>query len=155
MIGCVGYMRHGHEPEALRKVVRKAGRVLRAMRNSTPFDAIAFRGMSGASIAYPVSYLTGIPTVNVRKDGGSGSHGMAIEGPNKSIESYVILDDLIDSGETVKAIIRGLANRMIPAKQCKAIVLYHSHRNDSFSYYDADADAGGNFVEIPVVSIRL
>jgi adenine/guanine phosphoribosyltransferase-like PRPP-binding protein len=103
--------------------------------------AIVFTGMSGAALAYPVSYLTGIPLICVRKAGikthsthwvesGSAVRDALFEG--KPI-SYIILDDLIDSGASVKRIQRYM-RKETPMK-CQGIVVY----NDPHGYYHKDA----------------
>jgi adenine/guanine phosphoribosyltransferase-like PRPP-binding protein len=67
------------------------------------FDAIAFRGMSGAMVAPAVAIKLGKPFILVRKRG-DGSHSEhQVEGA-VGCSRYIIVDDLIASGETVRAI---------------------------------------------------
>jgi len=87
-------------------------------------DAIAFRGQSGASVAFPVSALTGIPLAHVRKPECSSHVGgnRQVVG-NSSPIRYVIVDDFIDTGDTIRAIYEGI-HREFPAARCVGILLY-------------------------------
>ena len=102
------------------KLVPLAAKKLRALRKIHPFDAIAFRGSSGAALAFPLSYLLKIPLIHVRK-GASHYAGGTIEGTISS-KRYIIIDDLIDRGTTVKKIISEI-KKNIGAKPV-AICLY-------------------------------
>ena len=65
------------------------------------FEAIAFRGSSGASLAWPLVVHTGIPLIHSRKP---GSHcSQAIEGA-MGAKRYAIVDDLVETGETIREI---------------------------------------------------
>lgn len=85
-------------------------------------DAIAFRGSSGCAMGYPLAYLTGISPLYIRKPQEICHGSETAEGPGKDIRRYVIVDDFISSGATVRAILRALH----PAK-CAAILLYGSN----------------------------
>ncbi len=91
-------------PAKVKKVVLKVVE----LQKTLGFDAIAFRGNSGAAFAYPVAFVTGIPLICVRK--GESSHGRSIEGPTSaasvSIKTYLILDDFVSAGSTVRAIVK-------------------------------------------------
>lgn len=68
------------------------------------FDAIAFRGVSGALVAPVVGYLLKKPLIAVRKTT-EGCHSnlrteTAINGPIR----YVVVDDLVCTGDTLRAI---------------------------------------------------
>lgn len=111
------YLRSIFIPERLKETVDKTTEHILKLQPIIKFQAIAFRGNSGAGIAFPVSYATGIPLICVRK--GENSHGNCIEGANLKIDRYLILDDFIDMGHTVKAIIDTLHNDI-----CVGIYLY-------------------------------
>ena len=94
---------------------RKAAvaRVLRAIRkeikNGLVFDSIAFSGMSGALVAPIVALRLNKETILIRKNG-DGSHSnrdsnRVFEGYLDS-RRYIIVDDFIFSGDTVKRIKR-------------------------------------------------
>ena len=120
-----------HEPVRLQSTVDAIITKLKAMwAEGVRFDALAFRGMSGAGVAYPVSYATGIPVVCVRK-ASDNSHGSEVESSdNEEIEKYLIIDDFISSGETIWNIIVGM-NKTIyftyeKAPKCAGILLYET-----------------------------
>jgi len=71
-------------------------------------QAIAFRGFSGAMVAPIVAYKLGLNPIGIRKPN-EGSHGgstksrLTLEGHR--VERYVIVDDFVLSGDTVRKII--------------------------------------------------
>lgn len=73
------------------------------------FDAIAFRGMSGALIAPTVALLMDKNLLMVRKPEDSNNHsGRDVEG-DTAARRYVIIDDLVSSGNTVRTIQKEVA----------------------------------------------
>ena len=85
-------------------IVNKSKEALILFDAQTPFEAIAFTGMSGSSVAYPLSYLMGKDLLCVRKYDTMYSHsGRKVEGVT-SAKNYVIVDDQIDSGSTINNI---------------------------------------------------
>jgi adenine/guanine phosphoribosyltransferase-like PRPP-binding protein len=124
MIIASSYMEPLHEPEVMRELVDRLCVKLVELREVVDFDVIAFRGMSGAAVCYPIQYKTGIPIINVRKPS-EPSHGCGVEGPiGLEINRYIIVDDLIDTGVTIQSIIDALETRNIAAEKCVGIVLY-------------------------------
>lgn len=107
-------------PKKLKRAVSKTVALLRKLQPKLKFDAIAFRGQSGAGVAYPVSIQTGVPLVLVRKN--ESSHGYDIEGPNKIVKRYIIIDDFVSTGATVRAITRALG--LEGDCKCVGIVAY-------------------------------
>ncbi len=73
------------------------------------FDAIAFAGMSGAIIAPMVAYKLNKPLIVVRKESdtsisGNSHSSRMVEGCIFA-RTYLIIDDFIDTGNTIKRII--------------------------------------------------
>lgn len=120
------------------KLVPKTAKKLRAIRREHPFDAIAFTGSSGAALAYPMSYLLKVPLIHVRK-GKSHYYGGKIEGTISS-KRYLIIDDFIDSGSTMKRVIKTITDAL-PKAQPVAICLYSSSR-------ESDMLIGGKTVPV-------
>lgn len=108
-------------PAALRLKVHEIAAKVTEIKQAVPFEAIAVRGVSGLGMGAAVSYETGIPLVIVRKPG-EQSHGNQVEGPGL-IAKFLVLDDIISSGETMRTIIGALN----PA-ECVGVLLY----SDSF-----------------------
>ena len=94
------------------------------------FDAIAFSGESGGAIAYPLSYLTELYLICVRKEG-TNTHGQALEAGYWQ-KGYVIVDDQISTGATMRRIIDGV-KALRPESMCQGIVLYNSSRNSDYN----------------------
>jgi adenine/guanine phosphoribosyltransferase-like PRPP-binding protein len=105
------------------KTVAKAAKVLRKFRRKVPFEAIAFTGTSGAALAYPLSYLLGVPLICIRKSTRDNHFGYKIEGC-MTADTYIIVDDFIESGSTIKKVRKSVENEIEDAK-CVGIYLYH------------------------------
>lgn len=113
------------------KLVPKVAEKLRAIHSITPFDAIAFTGSSGAALAYPMSFLMKMPLIHVRK--GTSHYGFGkIEGTISS-KRYVIIDDFIESGNSIRRIVKSITDELERPKPV-AIVLYSSTQNHPFVY---------------------
>lgn len=73
-------------------------------------QAVVVTGKSGMALAFGAKMLVNFPLVVVRKAGDS-SHGFRIEGtPDTRVDRYVILDDFVVSGDTVRRIVLELDN---------------------------------------------
>lgn len=103
------------------------------------FDTIAFRGMSGALIAPEIAQYLQKPLLLVRK--GENKHScFEVEG-NIHTERYLIVDDFISSGNTIKEIRLKIeeAQRNLgisPQGICWGIALYKKTRDeDTEKYY--------------------
>lgn len=118
IVGHSSYLAPIYDPVRFKNLIARVAQEIKAFRKENRFDAIAFRGSSGAAAAFPLSLRLGIPIIYVRKDNESG-HGQKVEGPNKAVKTFIIVDDLIASGRTVKAILDAL-----PDATCLGIFLY-------------------------------
>jgi adenine/guanine phosphoribosyltransferase-like PRPP-binding protein len=90
------------------------------------FDAIAFRGLSGALVAPIVALHMDKTLLCIRKEESSHSDSN-VEG-DIAARSYIILDDFVCSGSTVKAI-QEAVTKVAPQAKCLGIYQY---RWDSF-----------------------
>ena len=97
------YLKYLLPTENLRSSVRRARMILKEL----DFDAIAFRGMSGALIAPSLALSLNKSLLMVRKENddthSKNEHNGLVEG-DRAARSYIIVDDMISSGETVRAI---------------------------------------------------
>jgi orotate phosphoribosyltransferase len=105
------------------KLVPLVVKKLRTIKRRHPFDAIAFTGSSGAALAYPLSYLLKLPLIHVRKETSHYSGGK-IEGTISS-KRYVIVDDFIETGASIKRVVKAIDSELDEAKPV-AILLYSS-----------------------------
>lgn len=72
-------------------------------------DAIAFTGSSGAAIAFPLAARYKLPLIMIRKDGDQ-CHGASLEcNYHGRITNYIIVDDFICTGATIRRIIAKIA----------------------------------------------
>jgi len=88
------------------------------------FDCIAFTGVSGAALAFPLALRLNKGLLCIRKEG-SGSHSLYdIEG-DFSGDRYIIVDDFVDTGSTVEKIHSDLErNRATDDIELVGIYLY-------------------------------
>lgn len=114
-------------PLKYKRLVNKIADQLISLKKKTKFNAIAFRGSSGAALAYPLSIQLNIPIICVRKSR-EPSHGFSIEGTQRNIKKYIIIDDFMEHGKTIKAILMAMDKKKDyfneGKAECIGIVLY-------------------------------
>lgn len=116
-------------PLKYKRLIDKIADQMTALKKKSSFSGIAFRGQSGAAMAYPLSAQLNIPLICVRKPK-ENSHGFNVEGSSRSIRRYVIIDDFMESGETIKAILAAIdkeeqwRNPGEHTTKCVGIILY-------------------------------
>ena len=100
-----GYLSKALQRDEIEDVVDMCVKELKGRK----FDTIAFRGLSGTLIAPIVAHILKKEIIVIRKrEPGSSDHsGHRIEG-HVAAKRYVILDDFIAGGNTVKEIIKGV-----------------------------------------------
>lgn len=94
-----GYMEDSIVTWRLREVIRRSVEALR----SWEFDAVAFRGMSGALIAPGVAIALDKTMILVRKTTEETHSFYRIEG-DRGARTYIIVDDFESTGTTAKTI---------------------------------------------------
>ena len=113
------------------------------LREKLKFDALAFTGSSGSCVAFTMSVALNIPVIYVRKEG-EQSHGAVVESNSgaQRIGKYLIVDDFIASGSTVRKIYTGIEldskNRSLKAPTCVGIYLYDSCGSDKTKILNSD-----------------
>lgn len=96
------------------------------------FSAVAFRGMSGAVVAPGVAQRLNKDLIVVRKPHEINHSNMGVEGVE--CKAYVIIDDFIDSGTTIKEIRRAVRQEEIFGKLV-GIGLYKRNYPDMLQEY--------------------
>jgi len=86
------------------------------------FDAIAFRGLSGALLAPTVAMYMGKTLLAVRKTTDDCHSGRIVEG-DYNARRFVILDDFVSSGETVRRILEDVS-KALPNASCLGVCEY-------------------------------
>ena len=112
--------------------INKAAKIIRKFKRKNPFDAIAFTGTSGAAFAYPLSYKLGIPLICIRKSVTDNHFRRKVEG-QVNTKRYIIVDDFIESGKTIRRIQKEIKNNWA-AKPPQLIGIYLYAQ--SYPYYE-------------------
>lgn len=95
-----GYM---YFPEVLRRVLDcLETAIIESVGDDGP-QALAFRGISGASLAFPMSERLGLPLLHIRKP---GSHSQFVFEGNLTVDRYAIVDDFAETGITLRTIVK-------------------------------------------------
>ena len=107
--------------DVMRELVPYAVEILKTF----DFDALAFRGVSGAIIA-PVLALELRKSIIVVRKTAEKSHlwGRTVQGDNNA-RRYIIVDDFIDSGATVQTIVKEILLWQ-PHAVCLGVLEMHS-----------------------------
>lgn len=114
-----------YDPKLFKKVVVKTVAAIKRIMLARGVDAIAFRGSSGAALAFIVGHKLGLSLLHVRKD--SSHSGLIVEG-NVAAERIVIIDDFVASGDTINKIVSSLEKNMRPESDLRIVgmVLYNA-----------------------------
>lgn len=108
-------------------VVHHLARLIKVRKMN--FDTIVFRGMSGALIAPTIAHKLNKNLLLVRKKDEGRHSTYEIEGFT-NIKKFIIIDDIICSGNTVAQIFKSLSAKDIDPTKCQSLVLYNSDRMD-------------------------
>lgn len=148
-------------------------------KSGVKFDAIVFRGMSGALVAPSVADKMKKPLVVCRKSDNHHS-SYTVEYTERWFENYIVIDDLISSGVTLLTILKMIDDewdnrnddeqkwgkgKKIVRPKCVGIFLYHSYSGlkefDVCKYlknntdFDYEKDMEFHYAEnIPVVAFH-
>jgi orotate phosphoribosyltransferase-like protein len=118
----------------------------RIKKTNICFDTIAFTGQSGALVAPLLAIKMGKNLLMVRKEHDVSHSFSNFEGYFK-IKNYIILDDLISTGNTVKRVYKQI-HEQFPCSSLSAIVLYR----DDGNYYPRNGFDIDN-INFPVINL--
>lgn len=122
------YLEDIYTPERFKTLYNMVLKAVRKEWKAESFEAIAFRGSSGAALAYPICLKLNIPMIHVHK--GRHHSGPTVEGMLDA-NSYAIIDDFVQSGKTLKIIKREIENAtLVVGPVCKHVFLYASEESD-------------------------
>ena len=99
------------------------------------FDVIVVSGVSGIVVGAPVALALGIPLIVVRKDEDKNAHhlgGEIINVRDLMRQRYLIVDDFVCSGRTVKFIQDKIANHPRHAINPPEYVGVYQYSDDDF-----------------------
>lgn len=90
-------------PSSLKQTLGRAAKCL----ENEEYDTLAFRGMSGAILAPTIAMKENKQMIMVRKPRSQTHSIYSVEG-NKKAHRYIIVDDFIESGQTVCEIVKAI-----------------------------------------------
>jgi adenine/guanine phosphoribosyltransferase-like PRPP-binding protein len=90
-------------PKIYSKIVLDAMKALKP--RSKEFEAIAMRGFSGSLLGPTLAYLLQKHMIIVRKEPG---HSVKDSVQGRRVGTYLIVDDFISSGDTIKSIVENI-----------------------------------------------
>lgn len=140
------YLNSIYEIKDFTKKINYIVKELKVIRRKNPFDAIAIRGVSGMAVGFPISLLLKIPLINVRKPG--LSHYLdEVEGTISS-KRYLIIDDFIESGNTINHIRKVIRSNLGTKTKAVGIFLYAANRED------IQDDRDGVYRKLPIYTLK-
>lgn len=132
----------GYSQDKVRQKAKFAAAAIANMSKAVKADCVIVHGNSGVSCGFAALMYHNFNLALLRKDN-DNSHGAPLEGPHRHrIERYLILDDFISSGDTIRRVRRKVtelalqsrAGRCLP--ECVGIVLYGIWNMDKFVFED-------------------
>lgn len=106
-----------------KKTICKAVRRLKHLiKFGLKFDAIAFTGLSGSLIAPSIADRLNVGLIAIRKTRDKTHSQWKVESTS-DISSYIIIDDLVCGGKTIRGIIKKINNTPYKAI-CNGLYLY-------------------------------
>jgi adenine/guanine phosphoribosyltransferase-like PRPP-binding protein len=124
-----------NSPDQFEQVINYAAYCLK----DVDFETLVFRGFSGAVVGPAVALKLKKRWVLVRKPDDNAHSGRRLEGMVQG--KYVIIDDFIDSGATIKAIVEAINVTCHGIVECVGVVLYEQawcHRqNDRREFWES------------------
>jgi len=121
-------------PENFKKAANWTCAQIRKLSKKKQVESIAVRGASGTIMGGVISYKTGIPITLVRKKNEDSHSDYEIEGLRSG--DYVIVDDQIETGDTIFNIIREIEQQSKydqmdfgdSLRKCSGIILYSDYK---------------------------
>jgi orotate phosphoribosyltransferase-like protein len=148
-----GYSYHQFDHGSLRAIAQRIAETLPKLLAEYDAQAVVVTGKSGMSVAFAAMMLADIPLIVVRKRG-ENAHGEMIEGVTSvEVRRYIILDDFVSSGATVRTVVRDIDDycrvQCYARPEPVAVACYLSGGGTVAARYDENAEV--DF--IPRVSI--
>jgi adenine/guanine phosphoribosyltransferase-like PRPP-binding protein len=116
-----GYLRTAIEGDNLSHIIKNVTAEAKTLYRG--FDAIAFRGISGALVAPAVAANLKKNLIIVRKSTTDTVSDYLVEGHRRK-QRYIIIDDMISSGDTIRAIKRNIKRSLNPQNEHIATILW-------------------------------
>lgn len=140
------YLRKAFDPAKLRSIAKQTARLAKNLNA----DVVVARGLSGIVVATVVGAVHNIPFAIVRKpnEGSHSNEAIEISSPiddawqRPTHNNWLIVDDFIASGNTIREINKAINNEYYRFKGiCVGIVLYNEPNSDSIEHMVGDVTA--------------
>jgi adenine/guanine phosphoribosyltransferase-like PRPP-binding protein len=119
-----------YDPQKLTIVLGRMCAAIEGDKKKFDIRAIAVRGNSGTLVAGAVSMMTGLPIILVRKEGDGSHSDFKVEYSEilkkKGASGYIIIDDIVASGNTIKTIRESIKDHL-PLLELKKVYLYDGY----------------------------
>jgi adenine/guanine phosphoribosyltransferase-like PRPP-binding protein len=149
IICCGSHTQQAFNVQTMKPMVDWAAQVITEIKP----DAILVCGHSGLLVSGALSYLTGVPTIAVRKE---GEPTVSIHRPlsgvlHRPAERWVWLDDLIASGGTMRHAVKTAKScRMITSTKPLAMLLYYDRgpkktKRTMYNWHEVEKGATTNY----------
>lgn len=135
---CAEYLQSALNPVTLNTLVEN---LVTSIQNSgLEFDTIAFRGLSGTLVAPLVAVRLQKQMMCIRKDRAGSCHSAHTMEGHIGASRYIVIDDLICTGATLRAVMSEIAHAYAFADQPQptmvAVFLYESEYTIGPDYYE-------------------
>ena len=125
----MSYLSSYMRPATLGRAVDNLCRL--AIDKRLEFDTVVFRGVSGALVAPGVALKLGKLLAVCRKPTEKAHCSAGLETSYLPVHRYVIVDDFICSGSTIRAILEDVKARE-PSAVCVGVLLYADKPEDTY-----------------------
>lgn len=135
-----GYNEKQFHHEKLRTMVKRLSLTVPHGLKLLGADAMVCTGKSGIAVATALLASIDVNVVHVRKQGES-SHGSMIEGSGREFGKFIVFDDFVASGATVRTVLERLSDSdsahreddtWCPYENCMGVFVYqHNHDSDA------------------------
>jgi adenine/guanine phosphoribosyltransferase-like PRPP-binding protein len=144
----VSYLGTVYNPKEYRRLVERVVKRVEKLKSKLKFDTIAFRGSSGAALAYPVASRLGLRLAHVHKTGTHACRAGDVEGA-ENVRRYLIIDDFVESGKTLNKIVRAIdAWYGQKTTLCVGVLLYNESKDWREKKHLIDKATGYAHIEV-------
>lgn len=142
---CSQYLSGLFRPEYRKEIIDRS--VLKINKLGLDFQTVVFTGNSGALIVPEIAIALNKPFALVRKE--TTSHSCFIVEGYITFYKYLIIDDFVESGNTIRNVIKEIDKNLIGIKECVGVFTYNNLCNSTVDLED------GKDGELPVFGFDL
>lgn len=131
---CPNYTSQIFDPRQFQDLVNNMSRKILQLQVKLKLNCIAATGNSGLLLAGAVGFQTKLPFFAVRKKSDSSHDPKMVNGFIPKLGArYLIIDDLIDTGLTIRRIVRRMQDS-VSRSEPVGILLYNDYMDGKFRY---------------------